>query len=58
VSAPDETDVVPFVVDLNDARRFEKLAELLLSRGHTAARVEKILGGNFLRLMREAWTPA
>jgi membrane dipeptidase len=59
VSAPTEAqdDVIPFVSDLNDARRLEKLAELLIARGHSSRRVEKILGGNFLRLMREAWTP-
>jgi membrane dipeptidase len=57
VSAPGEEqdDVIPLVVDLNDTRRLEKLAELLLARGHSATRVEKILGANFLRLMREAW---
>ena len=27
----------------------------LLDRGHTAARVDKILGGNFARLFRETW---
>lgn len=57
VSAPGEEadDVIPLVAELNHARRFEKLADLLLARGHSAARVEKILGANFLRLMREAW---
>ena len=58
VSAPDEAqdDVIPFVSDLNDARRLEKLAELLIARGHSSRRVEKILGANFLRLMHEVWT--
>jgi membrane dipeptidase len=58
VSAPDEDDVIPFVSELNDARRLEKLAGLLIARGHSSARVEKILGANFLRLMREVWTPS
>ena len=60
VSAPGEEqdDVIPLVAELNGARRLEKLAELLLARGHTAARVEKILGANFLRLMRETWAPS
>jgi len=57
VSAPGEEadDVIPLVAELNDARRLETLAERLLARGHSAARVEKILGTNFLRVMREAW---
>ena len=59
VSAPGEEadDVIPLVAELNDARRLEKLAELLLARRHSAARVEKILGANFLRLMRDVWVP-
>ena len=56
VSAPGEDDVIPLVSDLNDARRLEKLAALLIARGHSTTRVEKILGANFLRLMREVWT--
>jgi membrane dipeptidase len=50
-------DVVPFVSELNDVRRLEKLADLLIARGHSSARVEKILGANFLRLMGEVWSP-
>ena len=59
VSAPGEEadDVIPLVAELNDARRLEKLAELLLARRHSAARVEKILGANFLRLSRDVWVP-
>lgn len=60
MSAPAEAqdDVIPFVLELNDARRLQKLAELLIARGHSSARVEKILGANFLRLMREVWIPS
>lgn len=59
VSAPGEEadDVIPLVAELNDARRLEKLAELLLARRHSVARVEKILGANFLRLTRDVWVP-
>lgn len=58
VSAPGEAqdDVIPFVSDLNNARRLEKLAELLIAPGHSSRRVDKILGANFLRPMREVWT--
>ncbi len=56
ISAPGETDdIVPLIPDLNDARRLERLADLLSVRGHSDARIEKVLGGNFLRLMREVW---
>jgi len=58
VSAPEEADAIPLVLELNDPRRLEKLADLLIARGHSSARVEKILGANFLRLMREVWTPS
>jgi len=60
IGAPGEvTGVYPFVPDLNSPRRLQKLGELLLARGHSSGRVEKILGGNFARLLRETWrTPA
>jgi membrane dipeptidase len=54
ISAPGEQpDVYPFLPDLNGADRFERIASLLSQRGHTDARVEKIIGGNFNRLFRE-----
>ena len=56
ISAPGESeDVYTFLPDLNTPRRFETLAGLLRDRGHSEARVEKILGGNFARLFREVW---
>jgi membrane dipeptidase len=56
ISAPGESeDVYTFVPDLNMPRRFETLAARLSKRGHSGARVEKILGGNFARLFREVW---
>jgi len=59
IAAPGEAeDVYNFIPDLNTPRRFETLAGRLLKRGHQEARVEKILGGNFARLFREAWHPA
>jgi membrane dipeptidase len=44
-----------FIPDLNVANRFEVLAHLLAKRGHTDARIEKILGGNFARVFAEVW---
>lgn len=56
ISAPGErADAFTFVPDLNTPRRFETLAALLARRGHSDARIAKILGGNFARLFREVW---
>ncbi|HYU30742.1 MAG TPA: membrane dipeptidase [Thermoanaerobaculia bacterium] len=56
ISAPGESeDVYTFVPDLNTPRRFELIGRHLLDRGHSEARVAKILGGNFARLFRETW---
>lgn len=56
IAAPGEDPAVPmFVTDLNTPRRMEQIAEKLLGRGHPEARVEKIIGQNFVRLMRDTW---
>ena len=56
IGAPGETaDVVTFLPDLCGPTQFQRLADLLAARGHGAGRIEKILGGNFRRLMNEAW---
>ncbi|MDZ7632168.1 MAG: membrane dipeptidase [Gemmatimonadaceae bacterium] len=56
IAAPGEDPAVPmFVSDLNTPRRMERIAEKLAARGHTQARIEKIIGGNFVRLMRDTW---
>lgn len=48
-------DLYLFIPDLNMANRFEVLAAMLSARGHSDARIAKILGGNFARVMREVW---
>lgn len=48
-------DLYTFIPDLNRADRFDRLAFLLSQRGHSDARIDKILGGNFARVMREVW---
>lgn len=48
-------DLYLFIPDLNDVRRFERLAGMLSARGHSDARIEKVLGGNFARVMKEVW---
>jgi len=56
IGAPGEVEeVYTFVPDLNGPRRLEELTALLERRGHSGARIEKILGGNFARLLREVW---
>ncbi len=54
IAAPREEDYM-FVKDLNTPRRLEQIAEQLLARRHSEARVEKIVGGNWLRLFGEVW---
>ncbi|HJU38547.1 MAG TPA: membrane dipeptidase, partial [Tahibacter sp.] len=44
-----------FPPDLNVANRFEVLAGLLSARGFSDARIEKIVGGNFARVMGDVW---
>jgi len=56
IGAPGETaEVCTFLPDLCGPTQFQRLADLLAARGHSERRIEKILGGNFRRLMTEAW---
>lgn len=56
ISAPGETeDGYLFANELNTPRRFETLAGMLSSRGHSDARIEKILGANLVRVFGDAW---
>lgn len=48
-------DLYLFIPDLNSADRLDRLAVLLSKRGHADARIAKILGGNFARVMGEVW---
>ena len=48
-------DLTLFIPDLNRADRYEVLAGMLAKRGHAEARIGKIMGGNFARVMREVW---
>jgi membrane dipeptidase len=48
-------DLYTFIPDLNTADRFDTLAAMLSRRGHSDARIGKILGGNFARVMNEVW---
>jgi membrane dipeptidase len=56
IGAPWETEEgYLFAADLNTPRRLATLAMMLADRRHTATRIEKILGGNLLRVFRETW---
>jgi membrane dipeptidase len=56
ISAPGEgSDTVPFVVNLRGVNQFYELADRLQKKGYSAARVEKILGRNFVRYARDVW---
>ncbi len=56
IGAPGESaDVSLFLPDLCGPDQFQRLAEALAARGHGERRIEKVLGGNFRRLVREVW---
>jgi membrane dipeptidase len=56
IGAPGEDEnVFNYVPDLNTPRRMEQIADSLAARGHTSARIEKILGQNWLRLFGAVW---
>jgi len=48
-------DLYMFIPDLNVANRFEVLGAMLSARGHSDARIAKLLGGNFARVMADVW---
>ena len=56
IAAPGEgPDVFPIVAEYNSVDRFCRLADALARRGWPASRLEKLFGGTFLRVYREAW---
>ena len=57
IAAPGEgPDVFPIVADYNSVDRYRRLANDLAKRGWSQSRLEKLLGGNFLRVYRDAWS--
>jgi membrane dipeptidase len=54
-AAGERADIVLFLPDLNGPEKFWKLADMLSRRGHSSARIEKIMGSNFLRVAAEVW---
>ena len=56
IASPGEgPDVFPMVADYNSVDRYRRFVRDLEKRGWTQARLEKLMGGNFLRVYREAW---
>jgi len=56
ISAPGETETgYLFANELNTPRRFETLTGMLSSRGHSDARIEKLLGKNLMRVFSDVW---
>lgn len=56
IAAPGEAiGVYPFMADYNSVDRYRRFASDLQRRGWSQARLEKLMGGNFLRVYKEAW---
>lgn len=56
IAAPaEDPDVLFTVPDLNSHRRMDMIADHLSGRGHPDRIVEKVIGGNWVRLFREVW---
>ena len=56
IAAPGEgVDVYPMVEAYNSVDRYRRFADDLRKRGWSEARLEKLMGGNFLRVYRDAW---
>jgi len=56
IGAPGEDEnVFNYVPEFNTPRRMEQIADGLAARGYTSARIEKVLGQNWLRLFGEVW---
>jgi len=54
-AAGERADTYPFVLDLRGPDQFHKLARLLQAKGWSEARIDKILGLNFLRHAETVW---
>lgn len=56
IAAPGEgPDVFPLVLDYDSIDKLQRLGTDLMKRGWTTARVEKLLGGNLMRLYADVW---
>ena len=55
ISAPDEMRPL-FIPELNHPRRLEGVAAAMAKHGHSATVIEKVIGGNFHRVLKDIWT--
>ncbi|WP_309602874.1 membrane dipeptidase [Sphingomonas sp.] len=56
IASPGEgVGIYPWIDDLNTIDRYRRFAGVLAARGWSVGRLEKLFGGNFLRVYREAW---
>lgn len=56
IAAPGEgPDAYQVVLDYNEPRRMQRLAEDLSARGWPRSRIHKLLGENFARVFKEVW---
>jgi membrane dipeptidase len=56
IAAPGEAaDVLNLVEGYNSAERYDRIGADLARRGWSSARIEKVLGNNFVRLFEEVW---
>lgn len=56
ISAPGEDEnIFNYVPDFNSPRRMEMVADAMAGAGHSSARIEKVLGGNWMRLLSSVW---
>jgi membrane dipeptidase len=51
----ESADVFAYIPELNTPRRLDLLAAAMSRAGHADARIEKILGGNWMRLLGDVW---
>lgn len=54
-AAGERPDTYPFVVDLRGPDQFRELAALLKGKGWTEARIDKVMGLNFVRYADAVW---
>ena len=56
IAAPaEDPDVLFTVPELNSPRRMDLIADAMAAKGHGSARIEKVLGANWVRLFGEVW---
>jgi membrane dipeptidase len=56
IAAPGESgEVMNYVEGYNSGERYDRIAADLRLRGWSTARIEKVLGGNWVRLFSEVW---